>query len=380
MKLAHVTPHLGGDVGKAHAAIASALPDVVQHTYILLEEPRERRHADALAARGAEIVVPRYFDEVAALVRGADVVQFDFWDHPRLLECLACTPWPQMRTMVWSHISGLAQPFVPAGLIETVSHFAFTTPAALSQVTMETLSRTAKRKVWAINSNFGFTDPPAHSPRETPTIAYLGAVDFTKMHPGFFDAIERLEGDDIRAMIWGDVDPSGEAAARAQAMQHSKRIQFFGKAADEAHALSEADIFFYPLRPGHSGVGSALIEAMSLGLVPVVFDNPHERTIIRDGETGLVARSVNECVFLLQKLLTSRELRERIGGNAARYAAENKTPAQAAQEFMILWLGMLSEPKRVPDFRSAIGETPEEWRLAMQHANRPERPAQLRSA
>lgn len=380
MKLAHVTPHLGGDVGKAHAAIAAALPDVVQHTYILLEEPRERRHADALAARGAEIVVPRYFDEVAALVRGADVVQFDFWDHPRLLECLACTPWPQMRTMVWSHISGLAQPFVPAGLIEATSRFVFTTPAALSQATMGALSRTAKRNVWAINSSFGFADPPARNQRDVPTIAYLGAVDFAKMHPGFFDAIERLEGDDIRVMIWGDVDPSGEAAARVQAMQHSKRIQFFGKPTDEAHALSEADIFFYPLRPGHSGAGAALIEAMSFGLAPVVFDNPAERAIIRDGETGLVARSVNECVFLLQKLLTSRELRERIGANAARYVAENRTPAQAAQDFMILWLGMLSEPKRVPDFRGAIGETPEQWRLALQHANWPERPAEPRSA
>jgi hypothetical protein len=219
MKLVHVAPHLDGDVGKAHAAIASVLPGVVQKTYVLLEEPREWRHAEALAACGAEIVVSGDFGEVSTVARAADIVQFEFWDHPRVFECLARAPWPEMRTMVWSHISGLAQPFVPTGLIEIASRFVFTTPASLSHVTMQTLSRTAKRNVWAINSHFGV----------------------------------------------------GDAAAR--------------------------------------------------------------------------------------------------------------TPVQAAQDFMILWLGMLSEPKRVHDFRGAIGETPEEWRRATQDANRRPQPlAQLRSA
>ena len=40
MKILHVTPHLGGGVGKAHAAISAALPEEVDQTFLLLEEPQ----------------------------------------------------------------------------------------------------------------------------------------------------------------------------------------------------------------------------------------------------------------------------------------------------------------------------------------------------
>lgn len=368
MRILHVTPHLGGGVGKAHAAIGAVLPGAVQQTFVLLEEPSERRYADALKAGGAEIVVARDFGEVAERAKAADIVQFEFWNHPRMFECLARAELPAMRTMFWSHISGLARPFIPQGLIEQAGCFAFTTPASLAIPSLDALPKTVKRKIWAINSGFGFADTPPHRPRQgNPGIAYLGTVDFVKMHPGFFDAIDQMVGDDIRVMVWGAVDPSGDVAARAQAMRHSKRIQFFGETKDPVNALSEADIFFYPLRPDHYGTAeNALIEAMSLGLACVVLGNPAERAIVRDSETGLIGQSIDECAFLLQKLLASPDLRARIGQNAAREAAEKRIPAQAAMEFMILWLGMLAEPKRACDFRSAIGDTPADWFMATQ--------------
>ena len=71
------------------------------------------------------------------------------------------------------------------------------------------------------------------------------------------------------------------------------------------------DIFFYPLQPDHYGTAeNALVEAMSLGLMPVVLDNPAEMAIVRDGETGFVARSIERCTALLQTLLASPGLRE----------------------------------------------------------------------
>ena len=43
MKVLHITPHLGGGVGKAHAAIKGATDPAVERVYYLLEEPRDRR-------------------------------------------------------------------------------------------------------------------------------------------------------------------------------------------------------------------------------------------------------------------------------------------------------------------------------------------------
>jgi len=229
------------------------------------------------------------------------------------------------------------------------------------------LPAAARSRIAVINSGFGFADasprPRAHA-RE-PVIAYLGTVDFVKMHPGFFDAIDDLAGEDICVSVWGA--PSGSVAARARAMRHPERITFMLETAQPAVALSAADIFFYPLQPDHYGTAeNALVEAMSLGLVPVVLDNPAERAIVRDGETGFVARSIAECGALLQMLLESPQLRARMSANAVRDVAEARSPAHAAHDFVRLWCGMLDAPRRLSGFRKVIGDNPADWFLATQ--------------
>ena len=109
MKILHVTPHLGGGVGKAHAAISAVLPEVVEQTFVLLEAPRDRRFIDKIEATGARVTLAESLDHVASLAREADIVQFEFWNHPRMFECLARTEFPPIRSVFWSHISGLFQ-------------------------------------------------------------------------------------------------------------------------------------------------------------------------------------------------------------------------------------------------------------------------------
>jgi hypothetical protein len=150
-------------------------------------------------------------------------------------------------------------------------------------------------------------------------------------------------------------------------MRHPERIEFRGHTADPAQALAGADIFFYPLRPDHYGTAeNALIEAMSIGLPPVVLNNPAELAIVRDRETGLVARSVEECTSLLDLLLRSRELRETLGRNAACRVTETRTPERSARQFIDLWQDLLREPARTVNFRSIIGIEPADWFLATQ--------------
>ena len=370
MKILHVTPHLGGGVGKAHAAISAALPkEAVEQTFILLEAPRDRRYAEAVEAGGARVFVADGLDHVVRLAGAADIVQFEFWNHPRMFECLARCTFPAMRSVIWSHISGLAKPLIQPGLIGEAGRFVFTTEASRSIPSITLIPEADRRKISIINSGFGFPGgcPRVASRDRKPTIAYLGTVDFVKMHPGFFDAIDGLVGDDYRVLVWGAVDPASPVLARARAMRYPERIEFGGETADPAFALSEADIFFYPLQPDHYGTAeNALVEAMSLGLTPVVLNNPAEMAIVRDAKTGFVARSIEECVSLLQMLLLLPDLRERISRNAIRNVAETRTPAQSALDFMILWLGLLSEPAQYCDFRAAIGESPADWFLATQ--------------
>jgi glycosyltransferase involved in cell wall biosynthesis len=368
MKILHVTPHLGGGVGKAHAAITAALPEVVEQTFVLLEAPRDRRFIDRIKAAGAQVTVAEGLDHVASLAREVDIVQFEFWNHPRMFECLARAEFPAMRSIFWSHISGLSKPLIQPGLLKEAGRFVFTSSASLSISSVAAMREKAHKKIAVINSGFGFADAPPRTTRgRKPGVAYLGTVDFVKMHPGFFDAIDALISDDIRISVWGDVDRAGAVATRAQAMRHPERVNFMGQAAEPAAALADADIFFYPLQRDHYGTAeNALVEAMSLGLVPLVLNNPPEMAIVRDAETGFVAESIEEIGSLLQTLLLLPDLLEKISRNAIRHVAENRTPALSAQDFMIQWLGLLGEPTRRCDFRSAIGESPAEWFLSTQ--------------
>jgi glycosyltransferase involved in cell wall biosynthesis len=369
MKILHVTPHLGGGVGKALAAISTELPQDAEQIFLLLEEPRDRRYANLIETGGASVIVARNLDHVAALAAEADIVQFEFWNHPRLFECLARSAFPALRSVFWAHISGLSRPVIQPGLIKESGRFVFTTRASLSIPSLAILPAIEQKKIAVINSGFGFVNGPRPAPAHgrKPIIAYLGTVDFVKMDPGFFDAIDRLDGGDIQVSVWGDVDPSGVVAARARAMRHPERIRFGGQTSEPAAALSCADIFFYPLQPDHYGTAeNALVEAMSLGLIPVVLNNPAEKAIVRHGETGFVAQSIEECVELLQLLLSSPDLRERISGNAIHDVTENRTAASSAQKFLDLWHGLLEEPPRLADFRGVVGNSPADWFLATQ--------------
>ena len=369
MKILHVIPHLGGGVGKAHAAIGAALPkEAVEQTFILLEEPRDRRYADAIEAGGGRVIIADGLEQVARLAAAADIVQFEFWNHPRMFECLARCAFPADAQRVLVAYFRPRQTVYPAwadggGGALRVHDRSFARDS-FDRADPEA----APKKIAVINSGFGFLGVSrAPAKGRKPVIAYLGTVDFVKMHPGFFDAIDGLAGDDGRVLVWGAVDPSGPVAARARAMRHPERIDFCGETADPAAALSQADIFFYPLQTDHSGTAeSALVEAMSLGLTPVVLNNPAEMAIVRDCKTGFVASSIEECTSLLQMLLLLPDVREKIAQNAIRHVAETRTPAQSALDFMILWLGLLSEPARPCDFRSAIGESPADWFLATQ--------------
>jgi glycosyltransferase involved in cell wall biosynthesis len=343
MRILHIAAHLGGGIGKAHAAIASELPRGVERTFLLLEEPIDRRYADAVALRGARVIVERDPGQIRALALQSDIVQLEYWGHPLLNEHARFAFVPGVKTICWSHVSGLFPPALPTFL--AVDWFVLSSDISLPAVPRAVRDRTA-----VINSGFGFAGMEWHSPpRRKPTIAYLGTVDFKKLHRGIFDAVDALDDDMADDMapvsLWGHITP--EVATRAAAMRHPERIELRGHTLDPVSALAQADIFFYPLRCDHYGTGeNALVEAMSMGLVPVVLDNPAETKIVTHGKSGFVAHTIDECVSYLRRLVREPSLREEMGAKAAR-EAQTKSPACSADAFVALWASLITENSNV---------------------------------
>jgi len=362
MKVLHVTPHLGAGIGKALSSLNKCLPrDKVQQTFLLLEKPIKKQFVNAIVGNGGTVWLAESLQHVAQLAADHDIVQFEFINHPRMLECLAKTEFPPIRSSIWAHISGLFKPYIQPGLITQAQRFTFSSKISLNSPTMEKLDADAKKKVSVISSGFGFpTDIHCvQAEKKKVTIAYLGTVNFVKMHKGFFTAIDMLQMD-VSVDIWGAAD---KAVLRfANTMRNKERFKFHGETYTPVQALAAADIFFYPLQRTHYGTGeNALVEAMSLGLPAVVMNNPAEEEIIKHLDTGFIATTVDDCNKYLSNLVKGRGLRDFIGRSASKYVRTHKSPMWAAADFMDQWRSLLTEAPRVPDFGAAIGRTPFEW-------------------
>jgi glycosyltransferase involved in cell wall biosynthesis len=341
MRIVHMAVHLGGGIGKAHAAIAHELPRGIEQTFLLLEEPIDRRHADAIARCGARVIVERDPVRIRALTLQADIVQLEYWGHPLLNKYAQFGFVPGVKNVCWCHVSGLFPPTLPTFL--AVDRLVLT-----SDISLPLVPRAIRNRASVINSGFGFAGVRSHSrpPRRKPAIAYLGTVDFKKLHRGIFDAVDALDDGMTPLSLWGHINP--QVATCAAAMRHPERVKLRGHTLDPASALAEADIFFYPLRRDHYGTAeNALVEAMSMGVVPVVLDNPAEMKIVTHRTSGFVALSIDECVSCLRRLVQEPSLREEMGASAAR-EAQTRSPARSANAFVELWAGLVAERGSTP--------------------------------
>lgn len=355
MKIVHLTAHLGGGVGKAHAAIRAIDPDAADHCYILIEPPRDRRYVEAIAATGAAIIEAPPRDHVITTLAEADIIQVEFWNHPRIYQALARLPLPAGRYVLWSHISGLAPPLIAEGLQAAADCFVYTSACSLQLK--------AKGDNRVIGSGFGFDAPPEK--RNTAGKirgGYLGTVDFVKMSPDFFRIVDAVDCADFEILVYGAYDPEGGPAKAHGAMRHPERVRLMGQTSDPERALADLDFFFYPLDRQHFGTAeNALVEAMSAGLAPIVLDNPAECAIVANGQTGLVAKDAGGCVAALERLLGDSALCRHLGAAAALEAGRRFRPEVSRDAFSALYRELAGRAKRVPDFASALGSEPADW-------------------
>ncbi|MCH8258175.1 MAG: hypothetical protein IIA75_09805, partial [Proteobacteria bacterium] len=71
INVVHVTPHLGGGVGKALANLAASAATAksdIRHSFILLEEPQKTQFIDVIRELGCSVTVVRPDSDVRGLL------------------------------------------------------------------------------------------------------------------------------------------------------------------------------------------------------------------------------------------------------------------------------------------------------------------------
>lgn len=375
MKVLHITPHLGGGVGRALSCLIrrAEAGGSVRHALLCLEQPEKRQAIDAIAAAGCPVTVAPTLAEAQAAVDEADIVQVELWNHPEIPRLLCALGPSAMRLLTWCHVSGLGGPRIPPGLSGTPAAIVFTSPCSLQGGFL----RAAGQQVAVVSSASVDHMPalPEMMPRPVPDgmrIGYVGTLDFSKLHPDFVDFLAELPDESLPVHLYGDNTNQEALEAQCRALGRPGLLRFHGHVSDIAGELAKLDVLAYPLDPAHYGTAeNALVEAMAMGVVPVVLDNPAERCIVSDGETGFLVHDKDGFRAALRRLLSDPGERAAMARRAAATVRARYT-ARVMEEEMNAQYRMLLRQQRAPfDFHTVFGQTPGDWYLSFQPTGDP---------
>lgn len=372
----HMTPHMGGGVGKVLAGLAGGArrnESSFRHRILCLEKPEKSLFIDQAKDAGAVVVDGTDASVLAHEVCNADIVQIEFWNHPTIVRALSSIKWPAVRLLLWSHVSGLHFPAFPKSLTRAVDRLVFTSPCSLEGPEVQQWLAAGLATFDVISSAGGLdglTPSESVGPKAEIRMGYIGSLNYSKLHPDVGSFLAAMPDGLGPLHFYGDRLNEADLLARAAAAGRPDLFNFHGFVDDVPAVLADLDVLVYLLNPFHYGTAeNALVEAMAAGVVPVVFGNPAERHIVKDGETGFVVNTPLELSKVMAKLNEDRSMLKRMSLQASSDAHERFNYRAMAAAFDKHYQDMIVVDKRQPDFQGVFGASPSDWFLAFVRDN-----------
>lgn len=374
MKVLHLTPHLGGGVGRALSGLLQPSEHNVEHVFVCLEQAEKDHFIKLIIAAGYQVIVDPDEQHLKQLITDADIVQLEWWRHPTTISALLkCSHLP-VRLVVWCHVSGLYNEIIPHALLEMSSRFILTSACTYQAESIQSLPELHKAKLTVIHSNNGLENWPrstACDSQQELSVGYLGSFNFSKLHPDYIYYLDKVELKPFEVTMIGDALNADKLTAQAKALGRTDLLMFTGYIHDVAKPLDKINVLAYLQNPKHYGTNeNALLEAMAMGIVPVVLNNPAECEIVENGKTGLVVNdqaSFAEAILWLQQ---HPQQRTEIGENAAAFVRQRHSSGKMQRAFDEQYNLAMQTQKQTIAFDQIFGDTPSEWFLScQQHAD-----------
>lgn len=355
----HITAHLGGGVGTVLSKVALGRKEdqsQIDDVFICLEAPEKKETVSVMRAGSVEVHICPNELELKHLLQDADIVQLEWWHHPLLAKFL-CENTIKARLIVWSHTSGLSYPDIPLKFVYTPHTFLFTSP-----VSHKNIARTDK--IDTVHSSGGFDNiPMTLRPLKEGNLkySYLGAPNFSKLHPRIVDFLTAVRTPGFRVDFFGDA----EANPKLQTPDFADKIILRGFTTDPISVLMKSDILVYLLNPDHYGTTeNALLEAMAAGVVPVVFNNPVEASIVKHKITGMIVDSPKAFADAIAFLNDDRNSLQNMAQATSKDIRDRFPLEKTIQGLDAHYQRLMLEEKKSFDFSSVFGNTPHEWFLS----------------
>jgi len=340
------------------------------HSVACLERPINQQFITKIQKSGGNVLIEPSYEDLLQHIRIADIVQIEWWHHPVMARFLCSSELPSARWVIWSHVSGLCPPVIPPALLSIPNLFLFSSPCSWEHPKLAAQKRLLRKHVDVVFSSGGFNDlplPPVRLYKEPLRFGFVGSLNFSKLHPHFLDYIKAIHQDDFKLVMIGD-KYGGEALIKEVIrVGLDRRLEFLGYQTDIGSALSEFDVLVYLLNPIHYGTTeNALLEAMALGVVPIVMNNPAERYLVEHKKTGMVVNDPNSFAEAVDWLVENPTELKHIAQNAASKARDAFSISRTTSQLTIHYQTVAQQNKIIGDFRTVFGVSPADWFLACQ--------------
>ena len=155
-------------------------------------------------------------------------------------------------------------------------------------------------------------------------VSVLDRAHLFKGLPVLLRALARVER--VRLTVVGDGDARSSFEEEARRYGVAERVTFAGRLSDEALrvAYQAADVVVSPSTSAAEAFGLVALEAQASGTPVIASRLPGVRTVVRDGETGLLVApgSAEELAAALERLRDDAALRQSLGRRALAWAEE----------------------------------------------------------
>ncbi len=374
IKVLHLAAHMGGGVGKALSGlisqtIASGAP--IKHSIVLFEKPEKTQFVSHIRNSGCEVFICPTTAQLIDLIDDADLVQLEWWNHPATIAGLCALPPLPMKLVVWCHSSGLFFPGIPEELIRAAHRFLPSSACSFEGGSIGRLAPQLGDRLAVVSSCGGFAGLPepetAISENENISVGYFGSFNFAKLHPHFIDYLAAVTIPDFKVRMIGDLLNQDILIGQCIKAGKPDLLEFRGYSTEVEKELASINVLAYLLNPTHYGTAeNALLEAMAIGIVPIVLNNPAERQIVEHGRTGLVVNSIDEFADAIALLSNDPQLRHRLGLEAARFVRKKFSLESGMRSLNAQYFSVASMGKSEVSFSKIFGADPAEWFLSCQ--------------
>lgn len=374
IKILHVSAHMGGGVGNAISNLIGEFiknyPDY-EHTILLLEHPVHSQYIDKCSELGVKIIVLEELEKATSFVRCFDVVIINWWHHPIMFSFLSNLDSVEMRSIIWTHISGNKYPKLSKTLIYPFSKVFFTSKMAIdlfnNDLSTDQFNLYENMKLDDSNLLYGLGDYSELMNLEKNThegyrIGYIGTLSYVKMHPEYACFSKAAWEDDISFWMAGDKSEFETIQLDFSALGIKDSLIYCGYYSEVQLYFSEIDVLGYILNPQHYGTTeNVIIEAMAAGIPVIALDQSVERYIIDHMETGILINNPAEYSNAVKKLRNDVTLRNTIIENARNKVIQEYGLDKNAKKMECTIKSLLENDKVKFGACKYLGKEPYEW-------------------